>query len=144
MKIAIGADHAGYDFKSKVIQFLESLGHTVVDCGSNTEDSSDYPDYAHKVADLVSENKIDQGVLICGSGIGMSMAANRHPNVRSFVCNNTDIAKLARQHNNANIICFGTRITDFDTIKSCLKTFFETEFEGGRHQRRVNKIERGQ
>lgn len=144
MKIAIGVDHAGFGLKAKITQFLESFGHEVIDCGADTEKPSDYPDVSHKVAALVSSKKVDRGVLICGSGIGMSMAANRHLNVRSFVCYDGGISKLARLHNNANVICFGSRAMGLDVMMDCLKTFLTTEFEGGRHERRVCKIERGQ
>ena len=142
MKIAIGMDHAGFDLKLDLVQFLETLGHKVIDCGTDTNESSDYPDYAHKVADLVSTEKVDRGLLICGSGIGMEITANRHENVRAFNCFNPDMATLARQHNAANIICFGARQMPIDEIKKSIKNFLITESENGRHERRVNKIDR--
>lgn len=140
-KIAVACDHAGADIKPKVIAYLHSLNYQVIDCGAMSAESSDYPDYAHKVARLVAHQKVGRGVLICGSGIGMAMTANRYKGVRAFVCDNPDIAALARQHNDANVICFGMRLISLDTLTACLDTFLKTQFEGGRHERRVNKIE---
>jgi ribose 5-phosphate isomerase B len=142
MKIAIGTDHAGFEVKARLFQFLQSLGHEVIDCGSDDEDSCDYPDYAHKVAELVSKNQVDRGLLICGSGIGMDITANRYSGVRAFVSYNHEMTKVARQHNNVNVICFGARTTSLAVMKESLQVFLTTEFEKGRHERRINKIDR--
>lgn len=138
-KIAIGCDHAGYQLKGAIIEELKKEGYEVVDFGCHSEESIDYPDYAHPVAEYV-ENNNSLGVLICGSGNGISMSANKHQGVRSAICWTKEIAELARQHNNANILSLPAR---FITIEEGLKisnTFFSTDFEGGRHERRVNKI----
>ena len=138
-KIAIGCDHAGFKLKKTLISYLEKQGYELVDFGCPSEESIDYPDYAHPVAEYV-ENNNSLGVLICGSGNGISMSANKHQGVRSAICCTTEIAALARQHNNANILSLPAR---FITIEEGLKisnTFFSTDFEGGRHERRVNKI----
>ncbi len=138
-KIAIGCDHAGYQLKKVLISHLREQGWELVDFGCPSEESIDYPDYAHPVAEYV-ENNNSLGVLICGSGNGISMSANKHQGVRSAICWTKEIAALARQHNNANILSLPAR---FITIEEGLKisnTFFSTDFEGGRHERRVNKI----
>ena len=138
-KIAIGCDHAGYQLKKVLISHLREQGCELVDFGCPSEESIDYPDYAHPVAEYV-ENNNSLGVLICGSGNGISMSANKHQGVRSAICWTKEIAALARQHNNANILSLPAR---FITIEEGLKisnTFFSTDFEGGRHERRVNKI----
>jgi ribose 5-phosphate isomerase B len=138
-KIAIGCDHAGFQLKKVLISHLSEQGWELVDFGCPSEESIDYPDYAHPVAEYV-ENNNSLGVLICGSGNGISMSANKHQGVRSAICWTKEIAALARQHNNANILSLPAR---FITIEEGLKisnTFFSTDFEGGRHERRVNKI----
>ena len=138
-KIAIGCDHAGFQLKKVLISHLREQGWELVDFGCPSEESIDYPDYAHPVAEYV-ENNNSLGVLICGSGNGISMSANKHQGVRSAICWTKEIAALARQHNNANILSLPAR---FITIEEGLKisnTFFSTDFEGGRHERRVNKI----
>lgn len=138
-KIAIGCDHAGFQLKKVLISHLSEQGWELVDFGCPSEESIDYPDYAHPVAEYV-ENNNSLGVLICGSGNGISMSANKHQGVRSAICWTKEIAELARQHNNANILSLPAR---FITIEEGLKisnTFFSTDFEGGRHERRVNKI----
>lgn len=141
MKIAIGNDHAGTSFKEELVTFLVNNGHEVINCGTDTDSSVDYPDFAKAVSNLVLEKKADFGVLICGTGIGISIAANKISGIRSALCTNEICARLAREHNNANIIAFGARVTGVDLAKSCLKAFLSAEFEGGRHSRRVNKIE---
>lgn len=141
MKIAIGNDHAGTSFKEELVTFLVNNGHEVINCGTDTDSSVDYPDFAKAVSNLVLEKKADFGVLICGTGIGISIAANKISGIRAALCTNEICARLAREHNNANIIAFGARVTGVDLAKSCLKTFLSAEFEGGRHSRRVNKIE---
>ena len=140
MKVAIGSDHAGFEYKSKIINFLEEVYDAqVLDVGTFSKESVDYPDYAH----LVSEEVVvgaDFGVLICGSGNGVSMAANKHKKVRAALCWTPEISKLARAHNDANIISLPARFVAFSEAKSIIKNFLETPFEGGRHKRRVEKI----
>ena len=139
MKITIGSDHAGVEYKSKIIDFLEKEGCQILDTGTHGEESVDYPDYAHAVAEEVLMGA-DFGVLICGSGNGVSMAANKHKGVRAALCWNEEITKLARQHNNANIISIPARFMSLETSTQIIKTFLTEPFEGGRHQRRVQKI----
>lgn len=139
MKIAFGCDHAGIKIKEQIIKFVESLGHHVVDCGTFSEQSCDYPDFAFKVAQAVSKKTADKGILICGTGIGMSIAANKVKGIRAAVCWNKETAALIAQHNNANIICAGARFASADEICSWIKIFFETKFEE-RHLKRINKI----
>ncbi|ACF46081.1 MAG: ribose 5-phosphate isomerase B [Prosthecochloris sp.] len=141
MRIAIGSDHAGYELKKTVKSWLEDHGHEVNDMGPYSDESVDYPDYARKVAQAVADGEYQQGVLLCGSGIGVSVSANKIRGIRAALAFNPEIASLARQHNNANIICFPARFTDADTIKTSLGNWFSAEFEGGRHERRVQKIE---
>ena len=140
MKIAIGSDHAGFEYKSKIINLLEEVyGAQVLDVGTFSKESVDYPDYAH----LVSEEVVvgaDFGVLICGSGNGVSMAANKHKKIRAALCWTPEISKLARAHNDANIISLPARFVGVSEAKSIIKNFLETPFEGGRHKRRVEKI----
>ena len=138
--IPIGADHAGFELKKAVMNHLESKGYELKDFGCYSEDSIDYPDFGHPVASLVEENKGMLGVIICGSGNGINMTANKHQGVRSALCWNNEIAQLAREHNDANIIALPARfITEEEALKM-IDTFFSVEFEGGRHQRRVDKI----
>ena len=139
-KIAIGADHAGFELKRVLKDVLAGLGHAVADFGTDGMDSVDYPDFAQSVASEVSEGKVDLGVLICGSGIGMSIAANRYPGVRAALCHDEETARLAREHNDANVLVLGSRLTGEDDAKACLRVFLQTEFEGGRHARRVAKL----
>ncbi len=141
MKYFIGTDHAGYEVKSFVIDFLQKRGIEVEDLGCYSTDSVDYPDYAHKVAKAVLENEGSMGILICGSGIGMSLAANKHKGIRAALCHDHYTASMARRHNNANILCFGARIVGKGEIESILEGWLNSEFEGGRHQRRVEKID---
>ena len=138
--IALGADHAGYEVKEKIKTMLKSLGLDVQDFGTNSIESTDYPDYAHKVAEAVSSGKVERGILVCGTGIGMSIAANKHKGVRAAVVESVEAIKLARQHNDANILALGARITPWDKAQEIVKIFLSTAFEGGRHQRRVEKI----
>jgi len=137
--IAIGCDHAGYKLKLELVKQLQAMDIDTIDFGCNSEDSIDYPDYAHPVADYVEQNNT-LGVLICGSGNGISMSANKHQGIRSAICWSREIAVLARQHNNANILSLPARFITVDEAKEITHTFFNTEFEGGRHERRVNKI----
>lgn len=140
-KIAIGGDHAGFEYKSRLIKWLEAQGHEVKDFGAYSEDSVDYPDFAHPVASAVEKNEFDQGILICGSANGVAMAANKHQGIRAAICWNKEIAQLAREHNNANILCISARFTAYDDVEEITQTFFDTTFEGGRHERRVGKID---
>ncbi|ACM93058.1 ribose 5-phosphate isomerase B [Nautilia profundicola AmH] len=141
MKYFIGTDHAGYEIKPFVIEYLQKKGIEVEDLGTYSTDSVDYPDYAHKVAEAVLANPGTMGILICGSGIGMSLAANKHKGIRAALCHDHYTAKMARLHNNANILCFGARIVGLGVVESILDAWLDTEFEGGRHQRRVEKID---
>lgn len=140
MKIAIGNDHAGTDYKNAVVQYLESQGHEVTNFGTNTNDSVDYPDFVHPVAEAVSNASVDLGVLICGSGNGVSMTANKHQKVRAALCWTKEITALARQHNDANILSIPARFTSEPQAVAMVETFLNTPFEGGRHQGRVDKI----
>ena len=139
MKITIGSDHAGVEYKSKIIDFLEEEGCQILDTGTHGEESVDYPDYAHAVAEEVLMGA-DFGVLICGSGNGVSMAANKHKGVRAALCWNEEITKLARQHNDANIISIPARFLSLEKSKELIKIFIKEGFEGGRHKTRVEKI----
>ena len=138
-KIAIGADHAGYALKSELVSLLKEKGYSVTDFGCLSEESIDYPDYAHPVAKAVETEGVI-GILICGSGNGISMSANKHSGIRCALCWTDEIALLARQHNDANIISLPARYISVAEAKKCVDIFLKTEFEGGRHQRRVNKI----
>jgi ribose 5-phosphate isomerase B len=139
--ILIAADHAGYELKEKLEAELTKLGFGVRDLGTNSAESTDYADYAHPLAKEVSEGKVKRGVLICGTGLGMSYVANRYPNVRAAVTWSPEVAELAKSHNDANVLVLPARfVTDEDAVK-ILRTWLETEFAGGRHERRVVKIE---
>jgi ribose 5-phosphate isomerase B len=140
MTIAIGNDHAGTAYKNAILEALENQGFSTVNYGTNDEKSVDYPDFVHPVAQSVANNKSNFGILICGSGNGVSMTANKYPNVRAALCWNTEIAQLARSHNNANILSLPARFTNIKESLDIVKTFLSTEFEGGRHERRVEKI----
>jgi len=140
MKIAIGNDHAGTNYKNTIAAHLESQSHDVINCGTNTNDSVDYPDFVHPVAEAVANNSVDIGILICGSGNGVSMTANKHQKVRAALCWTKEIAVLAREHNNANILCVPARFTSEPQAVAMVDTFLNTGFEGGRHQNRVDKI----
>ncbi|MCE7885921.1 MAG: ribose 5-phosphate isomerase B [Alphaproteobacteria bacterium PRO2] len=137
-KIAIASDHAGFELKQAVVKHLGA--ENVLDLGTNTLDSVDYPDFGYAVAKALEEGKIEQGIVICGSGIGISIAANRNPAVRAALCMNTEMAKLARQHNDANVLALGARLVDVKEALDIVNVFFKTEFEGGRHARRVEKL----
>jgi len=139
-KIAIASDHAGFELKTQLKQELERLGFEPLDLGTDGPASVDYPDFAVKMAQALKAGDATRGVLVCGSGIGISMAANRHPHVRAALCHDHLTARLARLHNNANVLCLGGRTTGPDVAKDCLQVFLGTEFEGGRHQNRVAKL----
>lgn len=140
MIIPIASDHAGFEAKEITKELLEEMGHMPVDFGTHSSDSVDYPDYAVQVAEKINKNEHEQGILVCGSGQGMCMTANKYPNVRGALVYDTTSASLTRQHNNANVLCLPGRSLDRDQIKEILEKWFDTEFEGGRHERRVNKI----
>ena len=140
MKIVIGNDHAGTDYKNNLVALLTSMGHEVHNYGTDHNSSVDYPDHVHPVAQDVDQKKADLGVLICGSGNGVCMTANKYQNVRAALCWSAEIAALARGHNNANIICIPARYVSLDEAKTMLEKFITEPFEGGRHQNRVNKI----
>ena len=140
MKIAIGNDHAGPEYKKEIIKLLKNKGITVINYGTDTEDSVDYPDFIHPVANAVSTNEVDLGIIICGSGNGACMTANKHQKVRAALCWTKEISALARQHNNANVLGIPARFTSIPQALTMVETFLNTEFEGGRHQNRVEKI----
>jgi ribose 5-phosphate isomerase B len=140
MKIAIGSDHAGFELKSKVIDKLHDQGYETKDFGCYGTESVDYPDYAHPVAEGVETKSCDLGIVICGSGNGINMAVNKHQDIRSALCWLPELAELARQHNNANILALPARFIDEGVALDCVDKFLTTEFEGGRHEKRVNKI----
>jgi ribose 5-phosphate isomerase B len=139
MKIAIGSDHAGFELKSTVIEAIRNL-HDIKDFGPSSADRVDYPDFAHPVATAVENGEYELGILICGSANGICMTANKHQGIRAAVCWETEIAALARQHNNANIICLPARFIEAEKAINCVEVFLKEPFEGGRHETRVNKI----
>lgn len=139
-KIAVGSDHAGFELKENLKPFLKELGYDIVDFGTNTSDSVDYPLIAKSLATSVASKNQDKGILICGTGIGMSIAANKIKGIIAAHCYDPETAKLSRQHNNSNILTLGGRITNLDLSKEIIKTWLETKFEGGRHLRRVQEI----
>ncbi len=138
--IAVGADHAGYLFKADIVQWLNKNGYTVLDFGTNSEASTDYPDHIHPVAEAVESSEAKAGIILCGSGNGAAMTANKHQGIRAALCWNNELASLARQHNDANILSIPARFVNEAVALSMVQTFLETPFEGGRHQRRVDKI----
>ena len=140
MKIAIGGDHAGFSYKEKMVAYLSSREIEVKDFGPYSADSVDYPDFVHHVATSVESQEYDLGILICGSGNGVAMTANKHQGIRAALCWNKDLAALARQHNNANIICIPERFVEYEVAQGMVETFLSSDFEGGRHERRVGKI----
>ena len=138
--IAIGAVHGGYKLKQDLAKQLRGMGFSVLDFGTDNVDAVVYPDIAEAVVGAILNGKAGQGVLVCGSGIGMSIAANRHNGIRAALCNNEKAAELAKQHNNANILVLGERLIELSVAKQCVEKFFLSEFQGGRHQRRVKKL----
>lgn len=141
MKVFTGSDHGGFLLKQTLIKKLTELGHEVVDLGTDSQNSCDYPDYAHAVAEKILAEPGSMGILTCGSGIGISIAANRHAGIRAALCHNSLEATLARQHNNANVLVMGGRLVGEALALDILEKFFSTSFEGGRHQTRIEKIE---
>ncbi|MDO5969137.1 ribose 5-phosphate isomerase B [Flavivirga aquimarina] len=140
MTISIGNDHAGTDYKFAIQQYLEDKGYTVNNYGTDANDSVDYPDFVHPVAQDVENKKVDFGILICGSANGVAMTANKYQQVRAGLCWTKEIVELIRQHNNANILCIPARYTAIPQALQMVETFLNTEFEGGRHQNRIDKI----
>ena len=147
MKIAIGNDHVAVELKNHIKNYVEAKGHTVINFGTDSSDRADYPIYGKKVADAVASGECDLGILICGTGIGISLAANKVPGIRAAVCSEPYSARLTRQHNNANIIAFGARVVGQSVAEMIVDEFLNAEFEGGRHQNRIDmitKIENGE
>ena len=140
MKIALGSDHAGFELKEDLRAYLAELKIEALDLGTYSEESADYPDVAVKVAEKVSRGEVDRGLLICGTGIGMSIVANRFAGVRAALCHDLYTARISREHNNANILALGGRLMGKGLAREMLKVFLETEFQGGRHERRIRKI----
>ncbi len=138
--IAIACDHGGLGLKQELVDFMQAEGHTVLNLGTDTTDSVDYPEFGYAVAEALKDGRAGRGVLICGSGIGISIAANRFAHIRAALIHDATGARLCREHNDANVICFGGRMIGPDLAVDCLKTFLSTDFEGGRHQRRVDKL----
>ena len=141
MKLSIGSDHAGYNYKQEIIKYLESKGHTVIDCGTNSLESCDYPIFGRAAAEKVASHEVDFGILVCSSGEGIMMTANKVKGVRAGLAYNDDVARLIRQHNNANMIAFGANFMRLDDVIRRIEIFLSTDFEGGRHERRVSEIE---
>ncbi|MCF7740755.1 MAG: ribose 5-phosphate isomerase B [Candidatus Marinimicrobia bacterium] len=139
-KVFIGSDHGGVELKKNLVNYLSKSGYETIDLGSTDKQSVDYPDYAYKVAHQVKDQTEDKGVLICKTGVGMSITANKVSGVRAALCSHPDIAELARKHNNANLICFGADFITSENARKSLDKFMKTHFEAGRHARRVNKI----
>ena len=138
--LSIGSDHAGFELKEIIRKYLEAKGFQINDFGTYSDDSVDYPDFAHPVAESVSEDDSNRGILVCGSGQGVCMAANKHASVRAALVWNAEVAALTREHNNANVLCLPGRMIDPEEAKRAVDAFLATEFEGGRHQRRIDKI----
>lgn len=141
MKVALASDHAGFAYKEKAKAYLESKGFETIDFGTYSDERSDYPDFAHKAATAITNGEAERGVFVCGSGIGISITANRHKGVRAVDAVTTEMAKLSREHNDANVLALGERLVSWDEATKIIDVFFATAFEGGRHQDRVKKIE---
>lgn len=140
MKIALGSDHGGFKLKNEIISYLKENGYEIKDFGTYTTESCDYPEYAEKVAEAVANKEFDFGILVCGTGIGISMSANKVPGIRAALCSDTFSAHATREHNNANILALGERVVGPGLAIDIVKTFLNSEFEGGRHQNRIDKI----
>lgn len=140
MKIAFGCDHAGFDYKEKILAELKNLGHEVLDFGTDSSTSCDYPDFGAPAARAVAEGKADRGIVVCGSGIGISMTANKIKGIRCALCHDHLMAQLCRQHNDANMLAFGSRTVGIEVALDMIRVFLTAEFEGGRHERRVKKL----
>ena len=140
MKIVIGNDHVAVEMKKEITRYLEEKGHTVINMGTDNSDRADYPIYGEKAAQLVAKGEVDCGILICGTGVGISLAANKVPGIRAVVCSEPYSAKLSKQHNNTNMLAFGARVIGIELAKMIVDEWLNAEFEGGRHQRRVDMI----
>lgn len=140
MKIAIASDHAGYEYKEKLVVWLREAGHEVKDFGTNSPESMDYPDVAHPLSLAVEQGEYEKGIILCGTGNGVSMTCNKHQGIRCALCWNTEIAWLARLHNNANVVALPARFIAYEEAKEIVERFLSTEFEGGRHARRIEKV----
>ncbi len=140
--VAVASDHAGYQLKNVLRREIEELGYEVLDLGTDGPEAVDYPDYGKAVAAAIREGRANRGVVVCGTGIGVSIAANRWPEVRAALCHDTVTARLCREHNDANVMALGARVVSAEVAKDCLKVFLATEYEGGRHDRRVAKLSR--
>jgi len=140
MNIAIGCDHGGFDLKKAIVPIVEQAGHTVVDLGCFSEEAVDYPDFADRVCAAIGEGRCQRGILICGAGIGMSIAANRHRHIRAALCHESFTARMSREHNDANVLCLGARILGINLAQEIIKVWLATEFVGGRHLRRVEMM----
>ena len=141
--IAVASDHAGFDLKELLKRDLQQAGHDVLDLGTNSTESVDYPDFGKAMAEAIGSGKVGRGVLVCGTGIGISIAANRHPKVRAALVHDVTSARLSREHNDANVIAFGQRLIGTETAREALKVFLDTEWAGGRHAGRVAKLSKG-
>ena len=142
MKIAIGSDHRGFEVKRRLVPFLQNLGHEVLDVGPSSTESVDYPDYAFQVGQAVSQGQVERGILVCGTGIGMCIAANKVPGVRAAPCHDSITAEMSRAHNNANVLCLSADLLGEELIERMIRIWLDTNFAGGRHARRVDKIGR--
>ena len=140
MKLAIAGDHAGFHYKERLKSHLEGLGHEVIDYGPPSDASADYPDHVHPAAEAVEQGQAQYGILICGSGQGVTITANKHPGIRAALCWSTDLAVATRQHNDSNVVCLAARFIAYELCEHIVDVFLTTDFEGGRHQRRVDKI----
>lgn len=141
MKLAIGSDHVGWELKQEISDYIQSLGHETVDFGAYSSERTDYPKYGKKVAEEVASGQFDVGVLICGTGVGISISANKVKGIRAVVCSEPYTAKLSKQHNNTNIVAFGSRVVGVDLAKMIVKEWLEASYEGGRHAKRVDMID---
>ena len=142
MKISIASDHAAYNEKQEIIKYLLDRRLDILDLGTNSEESVDYPIFGQRVAESIIDKKVDRGIVICGTGIGISIAANRYKNIRATLCNTPEHAEMARKHNDSNVLALGGRTTNLDDLKSIVDVWLSTDFEGGRHQKRINLIEK--
>ena len=141
MIIAIGCDHAGYELKEAVKAKMEAAGHKMIDVGTDSTESVDYPKFGHAVGRTVASGEAERGVAICGSGIGISIACNKVPGIRAALCTSTEMAEMCRRHNNANVICMGARMISQELAFAMIDTWMATEFEGGKHERRINELD---
>jgi ribose 5-phosphate isomerase B len=140
MKIAIGCDHVAVELKKDVIEHLKENNFEIIDCGTYTEERAHYPEFAHKVCEKIQTNEVEYGVLICGTGVGMSIAANKHSGIRAVVCSDTFSAKASKQHNDSNVLCFGARVVGKELAFDIVDSFFNAEYQGGRHQIRIDML----